>query len=599
MNIDMVTKSADHSDETVREDDIEQVYLSQAAASVVQVDVPAGQNIVRVPVTAGEVIQLPFPADDLNARLSDDNGNLAIKSGDVTIILQGYTNAAEVGSVEIVGSDGDPVDVAATIASTDPSIDIQTAAGPAAGDAGTGPDNNGGVFAPFDPSTGLGGLEAVGGLEATALNYTVIQRQTTVYDPQDVVEPLVSEEDDTAPINFNDANSGAENTYRDTNVMIVLDISGSMREDADATADGVQTRLSIAKAALSNLLHTYETLGDVQVTLVTFNKTASIPVTWGSVADAIAAMEAIILDPKAVTNYEAALKSAEIAWETPGKLSGDVNNVVYFVSDGKPTWGGNTPDANHLSSANKTAWDAFLEDPSNGIHHVYAVGIGDDIVGSPAAPDRDLVDVANPDRDHVPANDVLYVTDPLDLGSALVGTVEGHTIAGNVIDGSNTSGVGDNGVPGGADVAGDGATHISTFSYDSADNGYDISFSWDGVSGSVTQDAPGGSNVTISGREVSFDTDSGRMTFHFDTGDYTFTPGAVSADTDVKFHYGTTDSDGSVDLPGGVDNDAGVGGGADLVITITDTPVDAPEAAAFFVPTSPVTEHDTALLQTV
>nr|WP_298684949.1 vWA domain-containing protein [uncultured Dongia sp.] len=596
MNIDMVTKS-DHA--TVREDDIEQVYLSQAAASIVQVDVPAGQNIVRVPVTAGEVIQLPFPADDLNARLSDDNGNLAIKSGDVTIILQGYTNATEVGSVEIVGSDGEPVDVAATIASTDPSIDIQTAAGPAAGDAGDGPDNNGGVFTPFDPNAGIGGLEAVGGLEATALNYTVIQRQTTVYDPQDDVAPLVADEDDTAPINFNDANSGAENSYRDTNVMIVLDISGSMREDADSAAAGVQTRLSVAKAALANLLHTYETLGDVQVTLVTFNKTASIPVTWGSVADAIAAMEAIILDPKAVTNYTAALQSAETAWENPGKLTGDVNNVVYFVSDGKPTWGGNNADGNHLTSANKTAWDAFLEDPSNGIDHVYAVGIGDDVVGSPAAPDRDLVDVADPDRDHVPANDVLYVTDPTDLDDALGETIDVHTISGNVIDGSDTSGVDDNAAPGDADVPGNGATHIYTLSHDGDGSAFDVEFSWDGSAANVSQIGAGGTNVVISGRDVSFDTEGGRMTFHFDTGDYTFTPGVVTADTELTFHYGTRDADGDVDLPGGVDDDTPVGGGADLVLTITNTPDEVPEVAAFFAPTSPVTEHDTALLQTV
>jgi Mg-chelatase subunit ChlD len=576
MNVESRLNSDAVADLVIHESDVEGAVLTQATGPVIQVQVPAGENVVRIPVTAGETIQLPFPTDGLDARLGDENGNLAIKSGDVTVILQGYADASQAAPVEIVGSNGEHVDVAATLASTDPNLDIQTAAGAAAGDPGTGPDNSGGVFAPFDPNDGIGGLDAVGGLEATALNYTVIQRANTFYDPQDDLTTLAADEPTgIAPINYNDANSGDENGYRDTNVMIVLDVSGSMKEDADSTVDGVQSRIDIAQAALSNLLHTYETLGDVRVTVVAFNQGAETLFSWGSVSDAIAAIEAIILDPKALTNYQAALEQAETAWGASGKLTGDVDNVVYFVSDGKPTWGGDKDNANHLTAGQKAAWDAFLEDPSNGIDHVYAVGIGDDIGGSPATPDRDLKDVADPDRDHVPAQDVLYVTDPLDLGTTLIGTIEGHSIGGNVLDGSNTSQVGDNATPGQADSAGDGTTHIYTFSYDSADDAYDVSFSWDGTAANVSQDAAGGINVVISGREVSFDTDSGRMTFHFDTGSYTFTPGGVSHDTDVVFHYGTRDSDGDTDPAdtGSGDNDQGgtsVPGGADLVITIHD-----------------------------
>ncbi|MBI2257166.1 MAG: VWA domain-containing protein [Proteobacteria bacterium] len=583
MNVESSLNSDTAADLVIHESDVEGAVLTQATGPatgpVVQVQVPAGENVVRIPVTAGETIQLPFPTDGLDARLGDENGNLAIKSGDVTVILQGYADASQAAPIEIVGSNGEHVDVASTLASTDPNLDIQTAAGPAAGDPGAGPDNSGGLFAPFEPSSGIGGLDAVGGLEATALNYIVIQRTNTFFDPQDDLTALATDEPTgIAPINYNDTNSGDENSYRDTNVMIVLDISGSMLEDADATTAGTQSRLSIAKAALSNLLHTYETLGDVRVTLVTFDKTASIPFSWGSVSDAITAIEALLIgDSKALTNYEAALKAAESAYEAPGKLTGDVDNVVYFVSDGKPTWGGDKDNANHLTAGQKDAWDAFLEDPSNGIHHVYAVGIGDDIAGSPANPDRDLKDVADPDRDHLPGNDVLYVTDPLDLGTQLGGTVEGHSITGNVLDGSNTSGVGDNGAAGTPDASGDGTTHIYTFSYDAADDGHDVSFSWDGTASVVTQDGPGGVNVIISGREVSFDTENGRMTFHFDTGSYTFVPGWVSEDADVVFHYGTSDSDGDVDQPdtGTGDNDQGgtsVPGGADLVITIHDVP---------------------------
>ena len=567
MNMDSNLGSDTTAGATVHEGDVVDVFLTQSAEpgavpDAVKVEVPAGQTVVRVPVTANETIQLPFPADDLDARLGDDNGNLAIKSGDVTIILQGYTDASEIGPVQIVGSDGAPVDVAAEIAATDPNLDIATAAGPAAGDAGDSPENNGGIFSPFAPILGIDGLQAVGGLHPTALSYTVVERAPLFYDPQDDLTPLAVDAEDLAPINYNDANSGSENGYRDTNVMIVLDVSGSMKEDADSGAAGVQSRLSIAKSALSNLLHTYETLGDVRVTVVAFSIGASIAFDWGSVADAIAAIDA--LTAGGVTNYDAALEAAAIAWTAPGKLAGDVDNVVYFLSDGKPTWGGGF--GNHLSATDKAEWNDFLENPGNGVDHVYAVGIGDDI-GSVGSPDPDLTHVANPDGNNVPAGEVIYVTDPLDLGSELVGTVEGATITGNVLGGIDTSGLGDNGSPGQSDVPGDGATHIYTFNYDSSDDGYDVTFSWDGTAATVTQDNAGGSNVSISGREVSFDTESGRLTFNFDTGDYSFTPGAVSEDTDVVFHYGTRDADGDVDAPGGVDAD-GAAGGADLVITI-------------------------------
>ena len=564
MNMDSNLGSGTSADTPLYEGEIRDTYLTQSAEpGVVKVEVPAGQNIVRVPVTANETIQLPFPADDLDARLGDDNGNLAIKSGDVTIILQGYADASEVGPVQIIGSDGAPVDVAAEIAATDPNIEIATAAGPAAGDAGDSPENNGGIFSPFDPAIGIGGLTAVGGLQPTALSYTVVERAPLFYDPQDDLTTLsLDDSEDLAPVNYNDANSGRENDYRDTNVMIVLDVSGSMKEDADSGAAGIQTRLSIAKSALSNLLHTYETLGDVRVTVVAFSIGASIAFDWGSVADAIAAIDA--LTAGGVTNYDAALEAAATAWTAPGKLDGDVDNVVYFLSDGKPTWGGGF--GNHLSATDKAEWNDFLENPSNGVDHVYAVGIGDDI-GSIGSPDPDLTHVANPDGNNLPAGEVIYVTDPLDLGSELVGTVEGASITGNVLSGIDTSGVGDNGAPGQADVPGDGTTHIYTFNYDSPDDGFDVAFSWDGNAATVTQENAGGSNVSISGREVSFDTESGRMTFNFDSGDYTFTPGAISEDTNVVFHYGTRDADGDVDAPGGVDAD-GAAGGADLVITI-------------------------------
>src|SRR3954468_11968338 len=110
-----------------------------ADGKVVHVEIPQGGTVVRVPVQAGETVILPAPFDahhDLAAK--EGNGNLAIKVGDVTVILQGYIDASNdpAHPVTLDGADGQPVDIATILASTDPNLDIQTAAGPAAGAQG-------------------------------------------------------------------------------------------------------------------------------------------------------------------------------------------------------------------------------------------------------------------------------------------------------------------------------------------------------------------------------------------------------------------------------------------------------------------------------
>jgi hypothetical protein len=131
-----------------------------------QVVIPEGEAIVRIPVAPGEVVELPFPADaQFLARI--DNGNLAIRVGDVTVILQGYVEAAGETPPVIQAANGQPIDIATILAATDPAIDIETAAGPAAGPQGQGADNTGAFFQLFGPGAGLGGFLGVGALDAT------------------------------------------------------------------------------------------------------------------------------------------------------------------------------------------------------------------------------------------------------------------------------------------------------------------------------------------------------------------------------------------------------------------------------------------------
>jgi hypothetical protein len=131
-----------------------------------KVVVPQGETVVHVPVAPGEIVELPFPADaHFLARL--DDGNLAIKVGDLTIILQGYAEAAGQTPPVIEDANGQPLDIAAILAATDPSIEIETAAGPA-GAQGQGADNTGALLTQFaGAGGGLGGFTGAGGQEGS------------------------------------------------------------------------------------------------------------------------------------------------------------------------------------------------------------------------------------------------------------------------------------------------------------------------------------------------------------------------------------------------------------------------------------------------
>jgi VCBS repeat-containing protein len=130
-----------------------------------QIVLPEGATVVRAAVMPGETVQLPFAGDSpILARLVD--GNLAIKVGDVTVILEGYaaaTNDPE-RPVLIETGDGRPLDIAALLAATDPDAEIETAAGPGGAGGAQGHDNTGAIFQPFGGGEdGLGGFTGAGG----------------------------------------------------------------------------------------------------------------------------------------------------------------------------------------------------------------------------------------------------------------------------------------------------------------------------------------------------------------------------------------------------------------------------------------------------
>ena len=122
----------------------------------------------------------------------------------------------------------------------------------------------------------------------------------------------------------------------DTNLMLILDVSGSMDTK---TASG-KTRLEALKEAVTVALNKYDEYGDVKVRLITFSTEAkAYGLTWLDIGSAKAIVNSLLA--RGVTNYDAALGTAISAYSDPGKLDpvagSTLSNVCLFISDGDPT----------------------------------------------------------------------------------------------------------------------------------------------------------------------------------------------------------------------------------------------------------------------
>jgi hypothetical protein len=149
----------------------------------------AGPVVIRVEVTPGSTVELPQPFEaDAALMAKEGDGNLAIRVGDVTVVLQGYIEANGEAPVIIEGADNQPIDIATILASTDPAIDIQTAAGPDAGQSGQGADNSGAILAQLEGGDGLGGFEGAGAQDGTELGYRTIDASIR----NDFADPLAA-----------------------------------------------------------------------------------------------------------------------------------------------------------------------------------------------------------------------------------------------------------------------------------------------------------------------------------------------------------------------------------------------------------------------
>lgn len=397
--------------------------LAQAAAT--ETDIPAtalplNAQVIVVPVRPGQTVVLPTDSEaGLLAEIGPE-GNLGIVVDGRTIILQGYVAAQAQAPVTIVTNDGDVVDIVDVVAQTDPSLDIQTAAGPASGPQGDSEVGNG-IYTPFIAGPGLGGLDASGVLGATALTYSLIDNRPVTDNDEVTDDDFARTDDPEDPGEPGEPNLGAPNAEPDAafapppepadfQLMLIIDVSESMGEEVTRPDGTTTTRMELQKAAIAALLDAYvaSTDGTVSIKAVTFSADAAYfggtsATTFLDVSEA-GNMTAFVADlqtlqPQTNTDYDAALSVAQrgimdASWVT---TDDDTHGYVYFFSDGRPTetdknspYPGGTSD-NSISTAEENLWEGRS---SAGIYTSgladkgvisIAVGQGEDVAGDSMA----------------------------------------------------------------------------------------------------------------------------------------------------------------------------------------------------------------------
>ncbi|MBC7701501.1 MAG: type I secretion C-terminal target domain-containing protein [Massilia sp.] len=296
-----------------------------------------------------------------------------------------------------------------------------------------------------------------------------------------------------------------------TNLLITLDVSGSMND----VINGTQTRLELAVASIKTLLDKYDQIGDVAVRLVTFSGTAqALGSTWLTVSAAKDLLA--LIKASGGTNYDYGLSAAETAFNTAvGKLAG-AQNVGYFFSDGNPTLSSDrpNPESNNGSQTNtnlgdgidtseEADWVKFLND--NQIKS-YAIGLGAGVSATYLNP------IAHDGQAGQNLNGTV-VSNLSQLDAVLSGTVKEAAVGKLFTAGSVMS------LPGGAD----GFAHVDSITIDGRVYTYDAA------------------NPVITAA-----TSVGSLTLNMDTGEYTYAaPGGQGvAGLTETFTYSLADGDG-------------------------------------------------------
>ncbi|WP_223955126.1 retention module-containing protein [Aeromonas caviae] len=316
---------------------------------------------------------------------------------------------------------------------------------------------------------------------------------------------------DDAPIANAVTNAGQATQVQNTNLMLILDISGSM---GDPSGYQGMTRMQVMQKSALELLDKYSAYGSVMVNIVTFSTSAANPTgVWVSIDVA----KAIILGltPTDLTNYDDALNEAIKAFGDTGKLA-NAQNVSYFMSDGLPNanslsgtpatvpdgnnslGGGNGIDGDGTTLSGETKdWANFLT--ANNINS-YALGMGSGATQSALDPIA-YNGVSGASSANTTA---VVVTDFSQLTATLLSTVVAPPLAGQLINGVAASAGADGGWLNVITVGG------VTYTYNQKTDSAGVS---GGTSVGTFNTATNEWTITLAGGILKVDMDNGAYTY--------------------------------------------------------------------------------------
>ncbi|MFQ1874670.1 DUF5801 repeats-in-toxin domain-containing protein [Aeromonas veronii] len=360
------------------------------------------------------------------------------------------------------------------------------------------------------------------------LNYRVTDADKDIVDGS-----LTINVDDDTPMANAVTNAGQATQVQNTNLMLILDISGSM-----GGSSGYQgmTRMQVMQKSALELLDKYSAYGSVMVNIITFASSANNPTSvWVNVD--VAKSTILGLVPSGNTNYDDALNEAIKAFGDTGRLT-NAQNVSYFMSDGKPTvnalsgsaasvldgdnslGGGNGIDGDGSTLSGETKdWADFLK--ANNINS-FALGMGSGSTQSALDP------IAyNGVSGASPANTTaVVVTDFSQLAATLLSTVVAPPLAGQIINGIAASAGADGGWLSSITVGG-------------------ITYTYNQITDTPSGDTSVGT-FNQSTNEWTIALAGGTLKVDMDNGAYTYTPPSSipAGGINQVVGYGITDKDG-------------------------------------------------------
>ena len=476
----------------------------------------------------------------LTITLTDGSPSASPEARTVDEAALDTSAAGDLAASAVTGSN--PASTAETVTGTltfsDPNTPV-TVTGVTAGNSG-GSDVSGNVGSNVAGAFGLLHVNANGSYTYTLTTPVDNDTQTPVdVFSYTVTDSLGNTQTQTVTINITDdvptatpASNSGQSVLPDTNLLITLDISGSMDE---ASGTGGLTKLQLAKQAILELMEQYDALGHVKVELVTFSGNATNASGGWVDLDNPAAKATLIntilgLSAGGNTNYDAALLADMAAYATGGKLTTPgVQNVAYFLSDGEPTANQDWPQVSGtltqdgIQSGEENYWiNNFLKP-----NHIDSFALGMGSAASQAALDP----IAYDGRSTGTNTNGVVVSDLSQLIGTLVATVSASPVSGTLVDG------------------GIGATF-------GADGGHFQSLVVDGT----TYTFDGLNTITPStSHAFSFDTNTKVLTVSTaaggtialdmggsDVGHYVYTPSAgVNTLTEI-FNFNVIDGDGDI-----------------------------------------------------